>query len=115
MKLIKLYKEFTNPRGFDNGESAPAGVCEARDIIIGILNKGLGETPWEAYALDETLSSLHRNKYRIEFRKKRDYHINEPPLDTNAIDILKDAESDWEVLNGVSIIRRRPYDGKIVY
>ena len=28
MKLIKLYKELTNPRGFDNGESFPEGIEE---------------------------------------------------------------------------------------
>ena len=105
MKLIRLYKELTNPRGFDNGESFPEGVEEARKVIINILNEGLKDTKWEACALDETLSSWHRNKYRIEFRPKKGYHGKEP-LNTNAIYILTAAENDWDLLTNISIVRR---------
>ena len=105
MELVDLYKQFRNPQGFNNGKSYPEGLYEVRNIIVNILNAALKDTNWEAYSSDKIPGPLSTNRYMIDFRiKPWDSEIR--PLETNAIDILRAAEKDWELHTTISLVRR---------
>ena len=109
--LTELYNELKYPRGFNNGRSIPAGLYEARNILINIINDGLKDAEYsnvEAYPVDKVRDHIHLsdagNIYRIGLRFK---DSKTPAWVSNMVyRILDKAQKDWEIHTTISLVRR---------
>lgn len=100
--LLFTYREMRSKYGFNDGQSEPVNIEEARSALIDLINNNLPEEcEVEAYAFDRP--GVH-NHYLLLYRKKGMKEINtfshycgEEKEPKEIHDILYNAEADGEL------------------